>query len=124
MVQEHYTLLLGHTLEEENFKLWAISGGPALGAYNSGTLSGSGSSATNSINNAGNGYAFSTGPDGNTYNLYTKWYSQPTTTSYNAAGTTNSVEQYAGPVVGNGTLNYMVYSVTGSGPYETIGAIY
>jgi hypothetical protein len=107
-----------------SYKLWTICGNPAQKTYNYGSLSGPGSLSYDWVSGVGNGYAFSTTSDTNIYTLYTKWNVPPTSVMYDAAGTTSSPEQFAGPVTVNGTLYNMIYSVQGSGQYGRIGAIY
>ncbi len=108
-----------------SWKSWVIGGLYTDSGKKQGTLSGTGVEATYSLNGAGIGYAFNSGPDGSNFDLYTKWYSPPTTSSYDARGNTLGAQEIAGPApFGNGTNYFMVHSTSGSGEYVTAGMIY
>ena len=108
-----------------NWKCWVLSGEPSANSGRKwGTLSETGDTATYSLSDTGIGYAFNSGPDGNNFNLYTKWNSPPTTTSYDARGYTSWAQEIAGPVIGSGTFHFMVRSRSGSGEYATVGDIF
>ncbi len=108
-----------------NWKCWALSGSPgANSGRKSGTLSGSGDTATYSRSGSGKGYAFNSGPDSSDFDLYTKWNSPPTTSSYDARGYSSWAQEIAGPASGSGTLYFMVRSYSGSGEYATAALIF
>ena len=108
-----------------NWKCWALSGSPgADSGRKSGTLSGSGDTATYSLSGSGKGYAFNSGPDSSDFDLYTKWNSPPTTSSYDARGYSGWAQEIAGPASGSGTLYFMVRSYSGSGGYATAALIF
>ncbi len=108
-----------------NWKCWALSGSPgANSGRKSGTLSGTGATATYSLSGSGKGYAFNSGPDGSDFDLYTKWNSPPTTSSYDACGYSSWAQEIAGPASGSGTLYFMVRSYSGSGEYATVALIF
>jgi serine protease len=108
-----------------NWKCWALSGSPgANSGRKSGTLSGSGDTATYSLSGSGKGYAFNSGPDSSDFDLYTKWNSPPTTSSYDARGYSGWAQEIAGPASGSGTLYFMVRSYSGSGEYATAALIF
>jgi len=108
-----------------NWKCWALSGSPgANSGRKSGTLSGTGATATYSLSGSGKGYAFNSGPDGSDFDLYIKWNSPPTTSSYDARGYSGWAQEIAGPASGSGTLYFMVRSYTGSGEYATVALIF
>ena len=108
-----------------NWKCWALSGSPgANSGRKSGTLSGSGDTATYSLSGSGKGYAFNSGPDSSDFDLYTKWNSPPTTSSYDARGYSGWAQEIAGPASGSGTLYFMVRSYSGSGEYATVALIF
>ncbi|WP_143767157.1 hypothetical protein [Methanocella conradii] len=101
-----------------NWKSWVISGTPNVDSgVKTGTLSGTGSTVTYSVTGFRKGYAFNSGPDGNDFDLYTKWNSQPTTSNYDAVGYSGNAQEIAGPASGSGTLYFMVLSYSGSGEY-------
>ena len=108
-----------------NWKCWALSGDPSANSgRKSGTLSETGATATYSLSGTGIGYAFNSGPDGSDFDLYTKWNSPPTTSSYDARGYSGWAQEIAGPASGSGTLYFMVRSWYGSGEYATVGEIF
>ncbi|NQE44814.1 Halolysin [ANME-1 cluster archaeon GoMg2] len=108
-----------------NWKCWVLSGDPsASSGRKRGTLSETGDTATYSLSDTGIGYAFNSGPDGSNFDLYTKWNSPPTTTSYDARGYTSWAQEIAGPATNSGTLHFMVRSRSGSGGYATVGEIF
>ena len=108
-----------------HWKCWALSGSPSANSgRKSGTLSGSSDTATYSLSGSGIGYAFNSGPDGSDFDLYTKWNSPPTTSSYDARGYSGWAQEIAGPATGSGTLYFMVRSYSGSGEYATVGEIF
>lgn len=106
------------------WKSWVVGGLYTDSGRQTGTLSGTGASQTYSHNGNGIGYAFNSGPDGSDFDLYTKWNSPPTTSSYDASGTTGWAQEIAGPAIGNGTQYFMVRSYSGSGEYAALGMIY
>lgn len=106
------------------WKSWVVGGLYTDSGRQTGTLSGTGASQTYSHNGNGIGYAFNSGPDGSDFDLYTKWNSPPTTSSYDAAGTSGWAQEIAGPAIGNGTQYFMVRSYSGSGEYAALGMIY
>jgi len=76
-----------------HWKCWALSGSPSANSgRKTGSLSGTGSTATYSRSGSGKGYAFNSGPDSSDFDLYTKWNSPPTTSSYDAACAKNNHE--------------------------------
>ena len=108
-----------------NWKCWVLSGEPSVSSgRKTGTLSETGDTATYSLSGTGIGYAFNSGPDGNDFDLYTKWNSPPTTTSYDARGYSWWAQEIAGPATDSGTLHFMVRSYRGSGGYATVGEIF
>jgi serine protease len=108
-----------------NWKCWVLSGDPSANSGRKrGTLSETGDTATYSLSDTGIGYAFNSGPDGSNFDLYTKWNSPPTTTSYDARGYTSWAQEIAGPTTNSGTLHFMVRSRSGSGEYATVGEIF
>ncbi len=108
-----------------NWKSWVIGGLYFDNGKKQGTLSGTGAdSASYPISGDGIGYAFNSGPDGSNFDLYTKWYSPPTTSSYNAVGNSPGAQEIAGPTTGNGTNYFRVHSTSGSGEYVTAGMVY
>jgi len=108
-----------------DWKCWALSGSPgANSGRKSGTLSGTGDTATYSLSGSGKGYAFNSGPDGSDFDLYIKWNSPPTTSSYDACGYSGWAQEIAGPASGSGTLYFMVHSFSGSGEYATVELIF
>ena len=108
-----------------HWKCWALSGSPgADSGRKSGTLSGSGDTATYSLSGSGKGYAFNSGPDSSDFDLYTKWNLQPTTSDYDACGYSSWAQEIAGPASGSGTLYFMVHSYSGSGEYATVELIF
>ncbi len=108
-----------------NWKSWVVGGLYTDSGKKQGTLSGVGAEAPYSFNGVGIGYAFNSGPDGSNFDLYNKWYSPPTTSSYDARGNSLGAQEIAGPApFGNGTNYFMVHSTSGSGEYVTAGMIY
>jgi len=108
-----------------NWKCWGISGSTnADSGRKTGSLSGTGSTATYSVGGFSKGYAFNSGPDGSDFDLYIKWNSPPTTSSYDARGYSGWAQEIAGPAPGSGTLYFMVRSYSGSGEYATVGLIF
>jgi ribosome-binding protein aMBF1 (putative translation factor) len=108
-----------------HWKCWALSGNPSANSgRKSGTLSGTGDTATYSRSGTGKGYAFNSGPDGSDFDLYIKWNSPPTTSSYDARGYSGWAQEIAGPATGSGTLYFMVRSYSGSGEYATVALIF
>jgi len=65
---------------------------------------------------AGNEYA--------DFDLYAKWGSAPTTSSYDARGYSGWAQEIAGPATGTGTSYFMVRSWPGSGVYATVARIF
>jgi len=106
------------------WKSWAISGNPGLTTRNWGSLSGGMDSRTYSLYGPGIGYAFCSGPDGSDFDLYLKWNSPPSTSSYDSAGLTGWPMEITGPVTNVGDMYYMIYSYSGSGDYTTEAEIY
>ncbi|ADC64416.1 peptidase S8 and S53 subtilisin kexin sedolisin [Ferroglobus placidus DSM 10642] len=107
------------------WKAWVVSGEPSANSgRNGGYLSGTGDSDTYSISGTGIGYAFNSGPDSSDFDLYIKWNSPPTTSSYDARGYSTWAQEIAGPATGSGTLYYMVRSYSGSGEYQALAMIY
>ncbi len=102
---------------------YEIPGGDLI-TSKSGTLSGTGDTATYSRSGSGKGYAFNSGPDGSDFDLYTKWNSPPTTSSYDARGYSGWAQEIAGPASGSGTIYFMVRSYSGSGEYATVALIF
>ena len=108
-----------------NWKSWVVGGLYTDSGKKQGTLSGTGAEATYSLNGVGIGYAFNSGPDGSNFDLYTKWYSPPTTSSYDARGNSLGAQEIAGPApFGNGTNYFMIHSTSGNGEYVAAGMIY
>jgi serine protease len=108
-----------------HWKCWALSGSPSANSgRKSGALSGTGDTATYSRSGSGKGYAFNSGPDGSDFDLYIKWNSPPTTSSYDARGYSGWAQEIAGPATGSGTLYFMVRSWSGSGVYATVALIF
>jgi hypothetical protein len=108
-----------------HWKCWALSGSPgANSGRKTGSLSGTGSTATYSRSGSGKGHALNSGPDGSDFDLYTKWNSPPTTSSYDARGYSGWAQEIAGPASGSGTLYFMVRSYSGSGEYATVALIF
>lgn len=108
-----------------NWKSWVVGGLYTESGKKQGTLSGTGAEATYSVSGLGIGYAFNSGPDGSNFDLYTKWYSPPTTSSYDVIGNSGGAQEIAGPApFGNGTNYFMVHSTSGNGEYVTAGMIY
>ncbi|NMX21599.1 hypothetical protein C5S30_04020 [ANME-1 cluster archaeon GoMg4] len=108
-----------------HWKCWALSGSPgANSGRKTGSLSGTGDTATYSRSGSAIGYAFNSGPDGSDFDLYTKWNSQPTTSDYDARGYSGWAQEIAGPASGSGTLYFMVRSWSGSGQYATAALIF
>lgn len=108
-----------------NWKSWVVGGLYTDSGKKQGTLSGTGAEATYSLNGVGIGYAFNSGPDGSNFDLYNKWYSPPTTSSYDARGNSPGAQEIAGPApFGNGTNYFMIHSTSGNGEYVTVGMIY
>lgn len=108
------------------FKCWVISGTKNLeSGRKTGSLSGTGSTATFSTTSRSFhvGWAFNSGPDGSNFDLYIKWNSPPTTSNYDACGTSSWPEEgvYAS---GSGILHFMVHSKSGSGEYATLALIF
>ena len=58
------------------------------------------------------------------FDLYAKWNSPPTTTSYDARGYSTWAQEIAGPATNSGTLHFRVRSKSGSGYYATVGEIF
>ena len=57
-----------------NWKCWVLSGEPSANSGRKfGTLFETGDTATYSFSDTGIGYAFNSCPDGNNFDLYTKW---------------------------------------------------
>ncbi|WP_456468630.1 S8 family serine peptidase [Archaeoglobus sp.] len=107
------------------WKCWTLSGKPSVSSGRNGDhLSGTGDSGTYSIIGIGIGYAFNSGPDGSDFDLYIKWNSPPTTSSYDARGYSAWAQEIAGPATNSGTLYYMVRSHSGSGEYRALAMIY
>jgi serine protease len=91
-----------------------------------GTLSGTGVTADYSISGtgiAGHGYAFNSGPDSSDFDLYVKWNSPPTTSSYDDRGYTSDAQEIA-HYKGSGTFYWMVRSYSGSGEYATVALVF
>ena len=110
-----------------HWKCWALWGDPSANSgRKSGTLSGTGDTATYSLSGSAIGYAFNSGPDGSDFDLYTKWNSPPTTSDYDARGYSSWAQEIAGPAStsGSGTLYFMVRSYSGSGEYATVELIF
>lgn len=108
-----------------HWKCWVISGSTnANSGRKTGSLSGTGCTATYSVGGFSKGYAFNSGPDGSDFDLYTKWNSPPTTSDYDARGYSGWAQEIAGPAPGSGTLYSMVRSYSGSGEYATVGLIF
>ncbi|CAG0999421.1 serine protease [Methanosarcinales archaeon] len=107
-----------------SWKSWVLSGSYSDSGKRFGTVPGTGYEGSFSHNGAGIGYAFNSGPDGSDFDLFTKWNSPPTTTSYDASGTTSWPEEIAGPAAGSGTNNIMIYSYSGGGETAAVGLIY
>ena len=108
-----------------HWKCWALSGSPSANSgRKTGSFSGTGGTATYSRSGSGKGYAFNSGPDGSDFDLYTKWNSPPTTSSYDARGYSSWAQEIAGPASGSGTLYFMVRSYSGSGEYATAALIF
>jgi len=103
---------------------WISGSTNADSGRKTGSLSGTGSTATYSIGDFSKGYAFNSGPDGSDFDLYIKWNSPPTTSSYDARGYSSWAQEIAGPAPGSGTLYFMVRSYSGSGEYATVGLIF
>jgi hypothetical protein len=107
------------------WKCWALSGSPgANSGRKRGTLSGTGDTATYPLSGTGKGYAFNSGPDSSDFDLYIKWNSPPTTSSYDARGYSGWAQEIAGPASGSGTLYFMVHSYSGSEEYATAALIF
>ncbi|MDW7727960.1 MAG: S8 family serine peptidase [Candidatus Methanoperedens sp.] len=107
-----------------SWKSWVLSGSYSESGRRLGTLPGAGYIGSFSQDGTGIGYAFNSGPEGSDFDLYTKWNSPPTTTSYDAAGTTGWPEEIAGPAAGSGTNYIAVHSYSGSGETAAVGLIY
>jgi subtilisin family serine protease len=107
------------------WKAWVVSGEPSANSGRiGGYLSGTGDSDTYSISGTGLGYAFNSGPDSSDFDLYIKWNSPPTTSSYDARGYSTWAQEVAGPATGSGTIYYMARSYSGSGEYQALAMIY
>jgi len=108
-----------------HWKCWALSSSPsATSGRKSGTLSGTGDTDIYSLSGSGKGYAFNSGPDSSDFDLYTKWNSLPTTSSYDARGYSGWAQEIAGPASGSGTLYFMVRSYSGGGEYAAVALIF
>jgi len=111
-----------------HWKCWALWGDPSANSgRKSGTLSGTGDTATYSTTiSSGYGYAFNSGPDGSDFDLYIKWNSPPTTSDYDARGYSSWAQEIAGPASTSwiAKLYFMVRSYSGSGQYATVGLIF
>lgn len=88
-----------------------------------GTLSGSGDTDTYSLARSGRAWVYLAGPDSSDFDLYIKWNSQPTTSSYDCCGY-SSWSQEICTYIGTGTLYYMVRSYRGSGQYVMVAMIF
>jgi len=99
-------------------------GGGDLITSKSGTLSGTGASYTFSVSGYSTVTVVMAGNENADFDLYAKWNSQPTTSSYDARGYSSWAQEIAGPASGSGTLYFMVHSYSGSGEYATVGLIF
>lgn len=106
------------------WKCNVVAGSPTVnGGRKYGTLSGTGATATYSLTGSGRAWVYLAGSDGSDFDLYLKWNSPPTTSSYDAIGFSG----YSHEIVtakDSGTLYYMVRSWMGSGQYTVIALIF
>jgi serine protease len=107
-----------------NWKCWVISGSPSADSGRvTGSLSSSGDSDTHSLSGSGHGYAFLAGPDSSDFDLYIKWGSAPTTSSYDDRGYSSWSQEIA-DATGSGTLYFMPRAYSGSGGYAVVALIF
>jgi hypothetical protein len=88
-----------------------------------GTLSSTGSTSTYSLAGSGRAWVYLAGPDSSDFDLYIKWNSPPTTSSYDAVGYSSWAQEIC-TATGSGTLYYMVRSYSGSGEYTMVALIF
>lgn len=88
-----------------------------------GTLSSSGNTATYSLTGSGPAWVYLAGPDSGDFDLYIKWNSPPTTSSYDCRGYSSWSQEICN-AIGSGILYYMVRSYRGSGQYTMVAMIF
>jgi len=107
-----------------NWRANIVTGSPsANGGRKVGTLAGSGSTATYSLAGSGRAWVYLAGPDGEDFDLYIRWNSPPTTSSYDCRGYSGWPHEIC-DAEGSGTLYYMVRSFRGSGYYSGLALIF
>lgn len=107
-----------------NFRCFVFTGAPKVDSGRKvGSLSGSGQSATYSVQGTGLAWSFLAGPDNADFDLYIKWNSPPSRYNYDDRGFTLYSQEIAS-FCGSGTLYFMVYSFSGSGEFTMLAMIF
>jgi hypothetical protein len=107
-----------------NWRVNVVAGSPSASSGRKvGSLSGTGATSTYSLAGSGRAWVYLAGPDGSDFDLYLKWNSPPTTSSYDARGFSSWAHEIV-TCTGSGTLYYMVHSYSGSGEYTMLAFIF